>query len=442
MDKLKEHKLLVTMVAGVVVALGIFFVLSSSAMSATDEAMKRIDPKQIDTLRRAAEAAPSKGAIESKNDLRIARLREVYECYLTYIRWSYPLRHHRIPGTETSNSGTVFTGQFGAQIARLKQFYEEFKKAPTIPAGVTAQSTIDASRDPFSAISQQQFSDADVPRGQKQFWVLVELINTLHAAVQTVEGNRRLTGASDPKPVCLIDQIAFEGGSGAFGADRQQGNELGGMDVSGVILGIPFRMDLYVDIEVWPHFRTLLHTPAPIVPGPPSGDIVRGRRGIRFDRVSFEVQLRNVIDRLQIDLGTPGQPNQELVDFIKQLYPQVEVFNGRIVPPPGTPDRERFMDEMRRNVGTQWAARAVPGSNFVYVTVRGEALDFVPDLNRVNFWKNLDLSVEDIKAILDRGENQPFYGPDDPNEPLPYAQLEDKAKEIYTRFVGPLEGGR
>lgn len=452
MDKLKEHKLLIAIIGGLVVTLGIYLAVSSPAIDETSKALSKIDEKRLDKLKKTVAESRKAGEIASKKNERIALLRELYECYRVYLKWSHPLKNYRIPGTESGNNAQVFTVQLASQMTKLEKFYSEFKKMPVVPESFQNVVKLDPVKSPFDSFKNKQFTESDVELGQKQFWVLVELVNALHEATEEAAKDRQAARQANPdlgidaKPVCYIDSFTFDNFRPLD--MRQPGTELGGLDVTRLATGIPFTMKLMVDIEVWPHLRAILHNPKSVDPNylpqkVGSDDIVRQRSGIRFDRLSFNVGLAFAVERMETDLGSPSLPNEELIKIIKQKYPRAEILNGKIIPPPNTPDEAAFLAEMSNVVGLEWAKLKAPPSNFVNITLKGEALNFLPDPTQVNFWKNLQLSEDDIFEILanrdDSGQLGQIFLPDAPfkAQALTEEQLRAAAKQIHEIYVAP-----
>lgn len=398
MDQLKENRILVAIISGVVLTLLIYLVAVMPAIDSATKDGKKNTQADLDGLRGEVDKAPKKPAIETKRRERILALKEVYNCYLVYSRLAHPLRAYLVPGTEAESTASEFQAKLNAHIANLLAHYEKYKLPPTVATEKTVSSSDgSADRGPFADFltnAQRLENKTEVRYAQKQFWVLVELVNALKEAVdEMTKKDRRAT-----PPICVLKSVVFPRGKGG----EPRSATLGGVDVSNLYQGIAFELEMQCDVDLWPKFRAALHMPKPVdVQWKPtdSADAVMQRIGLRFDRISCEAKLSPVLDRIAVSL----KEDQEAQDIFNAKWPGR--YKDEQVYPPDPNKAAQFLDEVRAELLAKLAATRAPNTVYMNVKITGEALDFLPDESKINFWKALNMSEEEIFQVLHNGTN-------------------------------------
>ncbi|MGE0433638.1 MAG: hypothetical protein AB7K09_18790 [Planctomycetota bacterium] len=422
MDQLKENRILVTIIAGLVLSGLLYLIVSSGSTSAAREALKPINQKNLDKLQKLVGETPTLAAITERKNDRYALLKSLYDAHRLYSRWGYVLHTYTVPGTKVTSSAQDFNSQLVPTLAALKDFYEKFR---VIPANVKGMPNMAAGDNPFKA---EIFAANAVPRAQKQFWILVEFVNTLKQAADATWQARG--GGPDDKPVCVIRTISFK--------DPHP-------DPSGLFQGHPVLATLALDADLWPQFRAMLHKPD-------AGDlywdwtkverkdVVSRRVGIRFGRISGETDLANPPDRVEVVLNTD---NEAAAAFLRK-WPDRTV-DGHQITIPKIEEEDQVQRQMLEDRAKQLyfgqlfdllhstlMPKRTPSSNFLEVSVSLDALDFLPD-DSYSFWKPLQLTKEDVREILFQGIEKSLPADDDRTWPTCEA-TDEKTRNLGTRL--------
>ena len=393
MDQLKENRILATIIAGVLLAAILYFVVSAGAAADAQKAMKPISSSGLRSLDTQVRAAPTEKDVTERKQNRIAMLKALYDTHRLYSRWGFPLHTYTVPGTKRTSSPQDFNSKLVATLATLKDHYETFRKIPQNTKGLTGMLPTD---NPYA---QEIFNSQDVPRAQKQFWILVEFTNALAQAVEATK-RARTDGSA---PTCVIRSFKFT-------EPRE--------DPSGIYTGHPLEVKMALAIDLWPNFRAALHRPdAGDLYWDPSAvertAVVSRRVGVRFDRVMCEQELANPPEAVEVALATDAEAQQ----MFATKFPQWTV-NGKEITIPKIDEEDTTMKAAKEDAAKSLRfgqlftflqrnllPKRVPASNYVEASLTLEALDFLPAATN-SFWKPLKLTAEDVVAILFQGEEE------------------------------------
>ncbi len=451
MDALKEHRLLLTLIGGVALSILVYMFVVAPARQDASEDLLKISNDEIRRVSGRIGQVPDAGEIRLRTQQRHEALRELYELYRVYLEWGRPLLTYDIPGVDMERADR-YRANLAIYLDEMQLIYAGDPDAgidgvrhpvPVDDEGFGGFGDEDQIEEPFASAEgrgdgfpRADTSD-DIELNRKQFWVLFELLQILRETTEQVEQ------ATGEKPYCQIERLQFPM------PPRE--------DASGVYQGLGFEMTLHVSVEVWPRLMYALHesprndmlTYEELERVYNDGDGARAvldvgeatggsnRIGLRFDRLAAEVEVGPVSDEFSVRLSEESLAQQIFLEHFDAEHWNDE--NNRVIAPPipqETVDRlERIPDDEERAMALDRAFRANqqaffdrmankmyeelqevlgPETSYLSVTLEGEAVDFLHDLESaaVRFWDRLELSSDDVVEMLKRGEDDALT--DDP----------------------------
>lgn len=330
MDKLKEYQLGVTIGAGLLAAIVIFFVINGMVDQARTD-LKPITQETISGIRESAAAAPKQADVERRQKEKDAMYAQVAQ--LRALLGSEPgqrdyAMQRWLPSRGGSGTieGDTFTASLSSYVDDLQRHYQTFAVAVT----GSGRDTVDN-----ADIFRRGFQSSEIGQEalQKRYWLLAEVVNTLSQAIDDTRKHyqspeykaafkRVLAGANPPGAKALgtgappgtnavpaPDAVAeamytafYEGATALPVAyirniDWMVPGDMPLVDVSQAYNLIPVRIEMVASIHLWPILSALLaNPPAPQETLNPT-DAVQKRPGVMLSRIGWDVKL----DRLQLE---------------------------------------------------------------------------------------------------------------------------------------------
>ena len=273
MDKIKQNKIIFTMVGSILVSVIVFLLFTLMPLWAAKEGLSDVTLEKEREYRGNVSKTP-KNKVISDLKLMHEQIRKSRIKILQVLHQADKALEMQFSGVDFGNI-TSFTGKMNIYVAALKDYYGSFKNVPPDIKSTGFATGIQIPDEPFDPVKENLNDEGKCRLAQKKLMITIELLNALNATItelkqmseQAPDGsilsrfkNSSHNNGQITAPRCAITELKFYFTSETVSKPRDERTNAG-IDGAEFYATLPFSLEVILEPEAASLFLRNLASP-------------------------------------------------------------------------------------------------------------------------------------------------------------------------------------